>query len=408
MRKLFFFILFAFSFIIGRLDAQELDFEGQDYSKYEQDYLLEGLAYKGYEIVNVENYGVQSFIDDRAYDNKDLVGNYNFSVVKKYSKGYPSKPAGIRLNWNSDTPIENISKVVVKLFESNIEEDDNILDFITDDENIKLYYPDVNNRQYLLCNMSPHKYYYYKIEEIDNTGQTKILKKGKFYTHGLVRMLRVDGMVNVRDFGGWPTSFGMPVEYGRIFRGNRPEGITPTGKNDFVRNEHITADLDLRGNNLGKSPLGPNDKVEYYCTNNQRYKLALVGQSGRGALAKDIKIIADVLSRGGNVFLHCNHGANRAGTLAFLIQGILGLSEADLSREYELSSFAYGLSRNKALGEMLPEIRSYGRNGDDLAQCFYNFARSIGVEEKTLDTIRCVMLGFDMEDMQIKNAHKYK
>ena len=165
MRKLFFFVLFAFSFIIGGLDAQELDFEGLDYSKYEQDYLLEGLAYKGYEIVNVENYGVQSFIDDRAYDKKDLVGNYNFSVVKKYSNGYPSKPAGIRLNWNSDTPIENISKVVVKLFESNIEEDDNILDFITDDENIKMYYPDVNNRQYLLCNMAPHKYYYYKIED---------------------------------------------------------------------------------------------------------------------------------------------------------------------------------------------------------------------------------------------------
>lgn len=359
---------------------------------------------KGYSIVNIENNGVRQFMNDRSYDNPSLVGNYNFSVVKKYSKGYPSKPDGIRVSWTRIHAIEEISTIAVMLVESEEERVVSPFDGDMIYEDVKYFFPDIHNNDYLLCNMRPKMYCYYQIIEILKNGQKVLLKKGQFYTTGRVRMLRVDGMVNVRDFGGWKTSFGKPVAYGKLFRGNRPEGITSVGRNDFVKNEHISVDLDLRGSNLSKSPMGPVDEVEYYCTNNARYKLAITGNTR--PLVKDLETIATVLCRGGNVFLHCNHGANRAGTLSFIIEGILGLSEADLSREYELSSFAYGLSRTKSLGEMFPVIRSYGKPGDDLAQCFYNFALSIGVSEDALDTIRSVMLEIPQDDPLILKAHR--
>ena len=367
---------------------------------------LDKLRGKGYEIVNIENAGVRQFMADRTYDNPGQVANYGFSVVKNYSRGVSSKPAGLMLRWQSTLPAEDVMLVRVTLVESNREVGERVLDGDVNRYNPKYYYPDAESEEYLLCNMRPDVYCYYKVEEEDFDGRFTEVKRGKFYTVGQVRMLRVDGMFNVRDLGGWSTSFGVPVVYGRIFRGNRPEGITFTGKNDFVVNEEITADLDLRGSNRTVSPMGPLDEVEYYCTNNQRYKLALSGGGGTYALARDLEIIADVLRRGGNVFFHCNHGANRAGTLAFVIDGLLGLSEADLSREYELTSFAYGTSRNNTYGAMLPVIRSYGEGGDDLTQCFYNFALSIGVSEKTLDTIRCVMLGLDAGDRRITGAHR--
>ncbi len=362
------------------------------------------LVNKGYDIVNIENSGVRQFIANRSYDDPELTGNYSYSVVRTYSKGVSSKPAGLILEWDSITPVENISKLVVTLVETDQEADESILDQDLTDEIVRYYYPPVGRYEYLLCNMRPDRYFYYKLEEELRDGQRLVRKRGKFYTQGQVRMLRVDGMANVRDFGGWRTSFGKEVVYGRIFRGNRPEGITYTGKNDFVKNENITADLDLRGSYLSQSPLGPLNQVEYYCTNNQRYKLALT--SGRSALAKDLDIIAEVLMRGGNVFLHCNHGMNRAGTLSFIVEGLLGFSEADLSRDYELSSFAYGNSRNSTYGAMLPEIRSYGRPGDDLAQCFYNFACSLGVHEETLDVIRSIMLDVLPDDPIIVKAHR--
>lgn len=369
-----------------------------------QDFFKDGLINQDYQIIDIENNGVKGFIDDRTYDIPEIVSDYSHSIVRKYSKGFPSRPMGIMIRWKSSTPVEEVSSLVVSVVESDLPK--NEVYFDNGKERVKRYYPATNNKEYLLCNMCPQKYCYYKVEEVLNNGQRVLVRRGKFFTEGQVRMLRVDGMVNVRDFGGWHTTFGRPVLYGRIFRGNRPEGITSTGRNDFVKNERITADLDLRGKNLSKSPLGPLSEVEYYCTNNQRYKLALT--SSTSALAKDLNIIADVLSRGGNVFLHCNHGMNRAGTLSFLIEGILGLNEADLTRDYELSSFAYGSSRSSTYGDMLPYIRSYGSRDDNLTQCFYNYARSIGVSEKTLDTIRCEMLGMLPDDPLILDAHRTK
>lgn len=391
MKKQFTYIIALLFIFISEATAHEQEF-------------YDRLVSKGYAIINIENEGLMQFLDDRSYDKPELVSNYSFSIVKKYSKGVPSKPAGIMLRWESGTATENISSVVVTLVESEVESDESILDSNDTSKKAKLYFPNISSKEYFLCNMCPQRYCYYKIEEVLKDGHRNVVKKGRFYTDGQIRMLRVDGMVNVRDFGGWNTLLGKPVAYGRLFRGGRAESITATGKNDFVKNEHISADLDLRGKNLGKSPMGPVDEVEYFCTNNQRYKLALTSRTD--IFVKDLDFIAKVLSKGGSVYMHCDHGMNRCGTLSFLIEGILGYTEADLTRDYELSSFAYGMARSTTFGAMLPVIRSYGKTGDDLAQCFYNFARSIGVSESTLDTIRCIMLGMQPDDPIIKNAHR--
>ena len=82
-----------------------------------QDFFMEGLIYRGYDILVVENTGVKNFIDDRSYDKPELLSNYSFSIVKQYSKGVPSKPEGILLRWNSSTQVDDISQVVVTLVE---------------------------------------------------------------------------------------------------------------------------------------------------------------------------------------------------------------------------------------------------------------------------------------------------
>ena len=373
----------------------------------QNDRFYEELESKGYSIVVVENDKVREYLDDVAYDKPELLKKYSYSIVSKYSKGGSSRPAGLQLTWESDTPGEDIEAVEVSLVELDDESGEWLFDGDMSGMHVKYYYPEVGSKEYLLCNMCPGKYCYYQIAEVLTNGLRNVLKRGRFYAEGQIRMLRVGGMYNVRDFGGWQTSFDREVVYGRLFRGNRPDVITETGKNDFVKNERITADLDLRGTSLTVSPMGPPREVEYYCTSNQRYKYALTGTGGPNAIAKDLGIIADVLGRGGSVFLHCNHGVNRAGSLSFVIEGILGYSEADLCRDYELSSFAYGsVARGQNIADMFTIIRSYGQPGDDLAQCFYNFARSIGVSEETLDTIRSEMLGLYINDPLITQAHR--
>ena len=145
-----------------------------------QNDLYNNILSKGYEIIHIENDGVKQFIDDRSYDNPGLVNNYNYSVVTKYSKGNPPRPAGITLRWDSPTPVEEIATVMVTLVESDIERDGALLDENLTDDNAKFYYPDISKKEYLLCNMRPNKYCYYKIEELLKNGRRTILQTGQF------------------------------------------------------------------------------------------------------------------------------------------------------------------------------------------------------------------------------------
>ena len=44
------------------------------------------------------------------------------------------------------------------------------------------------------------------------------------------------------------------------------------------------------------------------------------------------------LGQGKGIYFHCAGGADRTGTMAFLIEALLGVSECDMSKDYELTS----------------------------------------------------------------------
>lgn len=48
------------------------------------------------------------------------------------------------------------------------------------------------------------------------------------------------------------------------------------------------------------------------------------------------------------MYLHCVGGADRTGTLAFLIEALVGVSESDLSKDYELTSFDGSHTRRRS------------------------------------------------------------
>ena len=53
--------------------------------------------------------------------------------------------------------------------------------------------------------------------------------------------------------------------------------------------------------------------------------------------------LIDELRLGKPVFFNCIYGADRTGTLAFILEALLGVGENQLSIDYELTSFSYGL-----------------------------------------------------------------
>ena len=75
-----------------------------------------------------------------------------------------------------------------------------------------------------------------------------------------------------------------------------------------------------------------------------------------------VKKIIEWLKQGKHVYLHCSVGADRTGTVAYLVGALCGMSEDALCKEFELTSFSGDKIDNEAdrgTYERLVRQRSY-------------------------------------------------
>lgn len=194
-----------------------------------------------------------------------------------------------------------------------------------------------------IYNLIPGVRYYFKVMD----GGNNVLQQGTATPVGPVRWIH--GVVgNMRDLGGWTASGididGSPykgtVKYGKIYRGRQLEGISSEGMNIFLNELGISVDLDLRGYDTGNpGSVLPSEQCQWHNIRLQQFLGDGTGNTEE--LYRDaIRQIILWLDEGRNVYFHCIGGADRTGTLAFLIEALLGVSESDLSKEYELTTFS--------------------------------------------------------------------
>ena len=169
----------------------------------------------------------------------------------------------------------------------------------------------------------------------DDDGATLSLR-----TSGTVRQIHfpdpATAVPNCRDLGGYKAE-GRHVRYGKVIRSARlPEGLTKNSPTAAVLRDDIgvTLEIDLRGfsayNTLGWAG------VKYGISG---YASLLTKTANLKAVFT--RILAEVEKPGGCVLIHCSAGADRTGTVAALLLGLLGVSEADIIRDWELTSFCH-------------------------------------------------------------------
>ena len=161
---------------------------------------------------------------------------------------------------------------------------------------------------------------------------------------GKIGWVALEGMRNFRDIGGWNG-----LKAGRVFRGSEPDSHRPTKmdnphwhcratENDLetlTGTLGIKTDLDLRrvnecpnltasalGVRLVRVPVRP--YMEYFDTTNE--------------WAAVMRVFAD--ARNFPIYFHCWGGADRTGILAVLLEALGGASEADVTIDYELTTFS--------------------------------------------------------------------
>lgn len=234
-----------------------------------------------------------------------------------------------------------------------------------------------------IYNLIPDVVYHY---DVCNAAGTS-LKSGFVRPEGQVRM--INGFsYNVRDMGGWQATGGT-IAYGKLYRGAELDRrIDEAGKKIFFNDLGISIDLDLRRDKDDNSER----HTDYLNLGTNGYKNIQVlkffdNGSGRTCelYQQAIREIIGWLSDRKAVYLHCVGGADRTGTLAFLIEALVGVSESDLSKDYELTNFdgSHDRKRNATSGSyiftyLINYLRS-GRFGDSscsMNQLVENWAKT--------------------------------
>lgn len=167
---------------------------------------------------------------------------------------------------------------------------------------------------------------------------------GKIYKvvpEGGVRMIYTPSVWNVRDLGGWACTGGR-VKYGKIFRGGHFDSITNADKATIVDWLGVATDIDLRNNSetsgITASPLG--GSVEYYHQSLDFYANAVSTSAASARTVAVLKKVMACVAANKPCYFHCMSGADRTGTIAYLLLSLLGVSQSDKDKEYELTAFS--------------------------------------------------------------------
>ncbi len=238
------------------------------------------------------------------------------------------------------------------------------------------------------------QYYFRFVLSASNGAKTSV--DGSFVTAKGPRMMNVDGVKNMRDFGGWETVDGKKIRQGILFRSTELDGaveskysITPDGVNTMLTVLGIKYDFDLRykkDNPSGVDALGAGVEHQYYSA-------PMYSEVFKDGNKETVRKIFSDLSKSGKypIVLHCTHGMDRAGTICFLLGAVLGVGEDDLMRDYQLSAFCHGeMWGMSKMNEFIGMLKSY--NGATLKDKAENYLLSVEVTPAEIASIRAIFI----------------
>ena len=88
--------------------------------------------------------------------------------------------------------------------------------------------------------------------------------------------------------------------------------------------------------------------------------------------------------------MHCTYGVDRTGTVCYLLEALLGVSDEDLKREYELSAFTSSYVNSEEFASFRTRISML--EGNNTCEKVEGYLLSIGVTAEEITSIRSIFL----------------
>lgn len=245
-------------------------------------------------------------------------------------------------------------------------------------------------------------------------------------------------IVNARDLGGFAAGEGKITRYGVILRTDCPIGVSEKDK-EFLKRYNVTLSIDLRGKDETISTPSGMQGLEWHtyihCPITEDHSIIRSGEDGKEsappppppaegnfdlgdsyvgmleegkAWAK--KVITLIAEHPDAVMFHCFIGKDRAGLIAALLLGAVGVCDTDIMMDYSASMSCLRPKYNKMGADFLPKKRgrpdfSWGFFGSvpesmEAALCHMNekyggvegYLLDCGVAPETLEKLRAKLL----------------
>ena len=306
----------------------------------------------------LENDSVYHYMNDFSYD---TIPDLNVSYILRYYDPETSFrcdwPKPVSLSWTNQSEAES------RRIEISVESDfsDSLVYKVGQDADA-----------YDVYNLIPGLIYYYRVVAVKADQSEVVEDSGSFETTGTLRMLRADGTLNVRDMGGWTGLGGHKIAYGKLFRGGhlKADGANKVLLTDegiaAMRDAGIRAELDLRSSSNvpnRESALAVKDEngksdVDFNLVP-ESVDARMVNFDANDSGIREIQWIIKELKAGKPVFYHCSMGADRTGTLGFLLGALFGMSDGDLAKDYEITTFCSKYTGEDGYEHFFARFRNY-------------------------------------------------
>ena len=219
------------------------------------------------------------------------------------------------------------------------------------------------------------------------------------------RMVFLPEVPNLRDLGGWRTVGGKVVRQGMIYRSGRlnerwrwyrvgpaRDILSDETRRFLVEDLGIRTEIDLRKEvncrGMVESPLGPS--VKFVNIPSKAYD-DLLTSAGRDAVRRAFKEF--LRPENYPILFHCEGGNDRAGALAFILNGLLGVDEADLRKDWRLSRVWNGRADSEC-EQRLARLEAVfdGYKGRSVHERVKGYVLSLGFSEGDIGTFKSLML----------------
>lgn len=222
-------------------------------------------------------------------------------------------------------------------------------------------------------NLKPQTRYFWRVEN----SETRTFETESFFPC----FKYIEGGTNVRDCGN---AF---IKQGLLYRGaelNSHMTVTANGLSAMKNDLKIRTVLDLRGaNEACENPYGG----DYFNIPACAYSDYI---EDRETNRKIFELLADESLY--PIYFHCWGGADRTGTVAFLIGALMGVPYEKLVDDYEITSLSIWHNRSRNSEQFRSLIAALDKYpGDNIGTKVENFMFDCGVTQNTLNSLRKIL-----------------